>query len=80
MPVRSDIGLLFKSVMASILAKRGATIISEGELNEHHRLLGEAMNTPAHQSESMRNEQIKLAFADAVNASDIIKELVIPCV
>ena len=70
---RSDVALVFKSIMAVILTERGVNVASPPELDEYTRVLWETKNTPPTQSLTGRNIELKIAFNEAVNASPILR-------
>jgi hypothetical protein len=70
---RSDIALLFKSIMAVILNERGIKVASPPEMEEYSRILWEAKHTPPTASISGRNVEISIAFREAVNTSPILR-------
>ena len=72
---RADVCILFKAIVAVILHHRGVDMASPGQLDEHMRVLWEAKNTPASQSLTGRNIELKIAFIEAVNASPILKNI-----
>jgi hypothetical protein len=72
---RSDVAMVFKSIMAVILNDRGVKVASPPVMEEYMRVLWETKNTPATQTLTGRNIELKIGFNEAVNSSPILRSV-----
>jgi hypothetical protein len=75
-PARTDVGILFKSLLSLIITERGGhTTQTELEMAEHMRVVHELSHAPVTQSITSRNLELKNAFVNAVAASPVLTSL-----